>query len=140
MSLFEKIKSLQLEARKNKNKYETDMLTTILGEISRTVSTKVEVLDKDIHKIVKSMINGIETQAAKAQEKFGLSDNITKLLKDAEYLKKFLPEVMADADIKKIVDDFKNANPSATLKEAMQTFKTFKNISLQKAREFFEGK
>ena len=138
--LFKKIKDLQLEARKIKDTYSTSMLTSILGEISRTVSTKAEVLDKDVHAAVKKIINGLEKGITESIEKTGSDGGVKQFYEDIKYLKQFLPSELDDFTIEKIVNDFKSLNPNAQINEAMKHFKTFVGINLQKARNFFEGK
>ena len=138
--LFEKIKDLQLQARKVKDAYSASMLTSILGEISRSVNLKQQVLDTDVHKAVKGIINGLEKGIKESIEKLGTDDGVKQFYEDIKYLKQFLPQELPEDEIKKIVQEFKKLNPVATINEAMKHFKSFANMNMGKARKFFEDK
>ena len=60
-SVFQLVKSKQLQARKDRAKVEADLLTTLIGEIQRGDTQTTEVTDQRVFSAASKMLAGIET-------------------------------------------------------------------------------
>lgn len=126
MSLYTQIKTEQLEARKAKLQLQTNLYTTLLGEIqSATTGTKngsSEISDSEVLRVINKFIkNAKETLKLKP-------DNVTVSL-ELKILETFLPKQLSDEELKSIVLDIKSKchstlQPNAVLGFVMKELKS----------------
>ncbi len=60
-SIFQFVKTSQLQARKNREKIATDLLTTLIGEIQRTDVPGTPVADDRVFSVAAKTLAGVET-------------------------------------------------------------------------------
>jgi uncharacterized protein YqeY len=104
--LFENIKKNRLTARKEKNKYETSMLTTLVGELeNKSKSTGKDVSDQDVMGLIKSYIKKNKEAIDKIKEE----SSKELLYKDNDFWSKFLPSQLSEEELSSIVKEIKDS-------------------------------
>lgn len=100
MSLYQRIKKEQLDARKAKVKIHTDLLTTLLGEIQSSVTgslsaAQVGILnptDAEVLKVVKKFIKN-------TKETLVLTPSNGLAILELEILESFMPKQLSDLEL-----------------------------------------
>lgn len=100
MSLYQQIKTTQLEARKEKSTIHINLFTTLLGEIQTantgTKTGNTEISDSDVIKVINKFI-----KSTKETLKLKPSNQVATL--ELEILESFLPKPLSDVELKALV-------------------------------------
>lgn len=104
MSLYQRIKKEQLEARKAKVKIHTDLLTTLLGEIQSSVTGSLSAAqfgvlnptDAEVLKVVKKFIKN-------TKETLALTPSNGLATLELEILESFMPKQLSDTELGVVV-------------------------------------
>lgn len=103
MSLYQQIKSTQLEARKEKSTIHINLFTTLLGEIQTantgTKSSNTEISDSDVIKVINKFI-----KSTKETLKLKPGNQVATL--ELEILESFLPKPLSDVELKALVASY----------------------------------
>ena len=126
MSLYQQIKTTQLEARKEKNTININLFTTLLGEI-QTANTgnktgNNEILDSDVIKVINKFIKS-------TKETLKLTPNNKVATLELEILETFLPKQLTDEELTAIIVEVKTQchstlQPNAIIGFVMKHLKT----------------
>lgn len=100
MSLYQQIKTEQLEARKAKIQLQINLYTTLLGEIQNATTgnkgSSSEITDSEVLKVINKFIKN-------AKESLKLKpDNVTVSL-ELKILETFLPKQLSDDELKEAI-------------------------------------
>ena len=122
MSLYQQIKSTQLEARKEKNTININLFTTLLGEIQTANTGNNEILDSDVIKVINKFIKS-------TKETLKLTPNNKVATLELEILETFLPKQLTDEELTAIIVEVKtqchsNLQPNAIIGFVMKHLKT----------------
>lgn len=105
MSLLEQIRKDMLTALKSSEKEKTQTLKMLLATMKNAqIKSEKELTDKDVEKILRKETKKIE-DSIEQYGKMKREDLVKKEKHDLEIIKEYLPELMSDEDIKKIVED-----------------------------------
>lgn len=123
ISLFQKIKADQLQARKDRISGEVALLTTLLGEAGTVGKNQNrETNDDEVVAVVKKFIKGIDECMAVEKDEFNLLDLVVQKV----ILRKYLPKQLSDEEIVEVIDALYYGKKSPlTLKEIMGHFKQY---------------
>lgn len=105
MNLYQQIKIEQLEARKAKIQLQTNLYTTLLGEI-QTASTgnkngSSEISDSDVLRVINKFIKN-------AKETLKLKPNDVTVSLELKLLETFLPKQLSEDELKTIILEIKS--------------------------------
>lgn len=105
MSLKEEITVDMKQALKNGKKEELSAIRMLLAEVKNAEIEKGDELkDEDLIQVIARQVKKWE-QAAEEYEKAGKKEQADKERRDAETLKKYLPEQMSEEEISKVVEE-----------------------------------
>ena len=105
MSLLETIKKDMLKAIKSGEKETSQTLKMAIAAIKNAqIEAKEELKDSDIEKILRKETKKIE-DSIEQYSKMGREDLVEKEKKDLELFKQYLPELMSEEDITKVVEE-----------------------------------
>lgn len=109
MSLIEKIKAQQLQARKNKNAIEASLLTTLIGEaviIGKNDGNR-ETTDAEVIAVVKKFIKNTNEMLTALNNSTGDALTESREIANAELqiLNSFLPKQLSEEELKAVVDE-----------------------------------
>lgn len=125
MSLYTQIKTEQLEARKAKIQLQTNLYTTLLGEIQNATTGNKngssEITDSEVLKVINKFIKN-------AKESLKLNPDNTTVSLELKILETFLPKQLTNEELKSIVLDIKSKchstlQPNAVLGFIMKELK-----------------
>lgn len=126
MSLYQQIKTEQLEARKAKITLHTNLYTTLLGEIqTATAGLKngsSEISDSDVLRVITKFIKN-------AKDSLALRPDNTTVSLELKLLETFLPKQLTDEELTEIIVEVKtqchsNLQPNAIIGFVMKHLKT----------------
>lgn len=104
MSLSEEIKKDMLTALKSGDKKKSQTLKMLVATIKNAqIESEKELTDKDIEKILRKETKKIEDSIEQYQ-KMGRDDLVKKEKQDLEIIENYLPDLMSDEEIKKVVE------------------------------------
>ena len=104
MSLLEQIRKDMISSLKSGDKEKNQTLKMILATIKNVqLESNEELKDPDVEKILRKEVKKIEDSIAQ-YSKMGREDLVTKEQQDLDTIKEYLPDLMGENDIKKIVD------------------------------------
>lgn len=104
MSLLESIRKDMLNAIKSGDKQRSQILKIVIAAIKNNqIESETELKDNDIEKILRKESKKIEDSIDQYQ-KMGREDLVTKEKADLEIIQDYLPDLMSDEEILKIVD------------------------------------
>ena len=116
MSLMETLRAKQLEARKNRNEIETNLLTTLVAEAAAKgkAAGNRESTDEEVVATIKKFLNGVnETLAALAVS----SDGRVKVASiEKEILESFLPKQLSEDELRIAITGIVNTLPEKNAK------------------------
>lgn len=106
MSLLEKIKQASVEARKQRDKA-ASFLVTLYSEaamIGKNAGNR-ETLDEEVIKVVKKFIKNLdETIEALKTRGDAAAEQIAKALEEKAILEQYLPKMLTEAEIETLID------------------------------------
>lgn len=104
MSLLKVIQDDQLSARKAKDAKAASLLTTLLSEAIRIGKDdgNRETTDVEVVAYVKKMTSGVE-ECVEALAPW--DERIPDMMKEIELLKKYLPQQLSEAELRKVISD-----------------------------------
>lgn len=104
MSLSEEIKKDMLTALKSGDKKKSQTLKMLVATIKNAqIESEKELTDKDVEKILRKETKKIEDSIEQYQ-KMGRDDLVKKEKQDLEIIENYLPDLMSDEEIKKVVE------------------------------------
>lgn len=104
MSLQEQIRKDMLTALKSGNKERSQTLKMLLATLKNAqIESKEELKEKEVEKIVRKEAKKIE-DSIEQYGKMGREDLVKKEKQDLEIIEEYLPELMGDKEIGKIVE------------------------------------
>lgn len=104
MSLLEEIRKDMLTAVKSGQKEQSQTLKMLVATIKNAeIETEKELTDKEIEKILRKETKKIEDSIEQYQE-MGRDDLVKKEKQDLEIIEEYLPELMGNEEIEKIVE------------------------------------
>jgi len=104
MTLLEKLRKDMLTALKSGDKDKSQTLKMVVATIKNAqIESEKELTDKDVEKILRKEAKKIEDSIDQYQ-KMDRDDLVKKEKQDLEILQSYLPELMNDEDIKKVVE------------------------------------
>lgn len=117
MSLLQQVKNDQLAARKNKQKVEASVLTTLIGEASVIGKNdgNRESTDAEVIAVVKKFIKGIDESLS-----YSASE---QLVTEKTVLEKYLPTELSHDKLTSLVIDYISANKELNMGQVMKYFK-----------------
>lgn len=102
MKLYEKINADFLEARKQRNSAKSSLLGTLKGQLQTVADGKPESLDDSkIVKEIQKMAKSVEETLRVVKED---NPNYAKLQMELETLQAYLPKMMSESELEKLVD------------------------------------
>lgn len=105
MSLYETIRKDMLKAIKSGEKETSQTLKMAIASIKNAqIEAKKELKESDIVKILRKETKKIE-DSIEQYKKMGREDLLEKEQKDLSIIKKYLPELMSEKDISKVVEE-----------------------------------
>lgn len=105
MSLYETIRKDMLKAIKSGEKEKSQTLKMAISSIKNAqIESEEELKDSDIEKILRKETKKIE-DSIEQYSKMGRKDLLEKEQNDLELLKQYLPELMSEEDITKVVEE-----------------------------------
>lgn len=124
MTVLQKIKTDQLQARKAKNTSTSQLLTTLLGECETLSKSKgKELSDSEVFAVVEKFVkNNLQTIKAIGphNEKYDVLSDENEIL--ASYLPSQLTEDELKVEIQKFVDANENSNVGSVMKYLKENF------------------
>jgi hypothetical protein len=104
MTLLEKLRKDMLTALKSGNKDKSQTLKMVVATIKNAqIESEKELTDKDIEKILRKEAKKTEDSIEQYQ-KMGRDDLVQKEKQDLEIIESYLPELMSDEEVKKVVE------------------------------------
>lgn len=104
MSLIDQIRKDMFKASKEGRSFEADILKIAMASVKNEEVKKGESLkDSDVEKILRTEAKKIK-DAISQYEEMGRKDLAEEEKKQLEVIEKYLPELMSEEDIKKIVE------------------------------------
>jgi len=104
MSLLEEIRKDMLTALKAGEKDKSQILKMLLATIKNAqIDSEKDLTDKDIEKVLRKETKKIE-DSIEQYEKMERADLVEKEKHDLEVIEQYLPELMSEDDIKKVVE------------------------------------
>ena len=104
MSLSEDIKKDMLTALKSGKKEKSQTLKMVVATIKNAqIESDKELTDKEVEKILRKESKKIEDSIDQYQ-KMGRDDLVKKEKEDLEIIQEYLPDLMSDEEIKKVVE------------------------------------
>jgi uncharacterized protein YqeY len=104
MSLFNQIKKDMITALKSGYKDKSQTLKMLIATIKNAqIDSQKELTDEEIEKILRKETKKIEDSIQQYQE-MGREDLIKKEKIDLKIVEEYLPELMSEEEIKKVVD------------------------------------
>lgn len=104
MSLSDEIRKDMLTALKSGDKERSQTLKMLVANIKNVqIESEKELSDKDVEKILRKETKKIEDSIEQYQ-KMGRDDLVKKEKQDLQIIEEYLPELMSDEDIKKVVE------------------------------------
>jgi hypothetical protein len=104
MTLLEKLRKDMLTALKSGNKDKSQTLKMVVATIKNAqIESEKELTDKDIEKILRKEAKKTEDSIEQYQ-KMGRDDLVQKEKQDLEIIQSYLPELMSDEEVKKVVE------------------------------------
>ena len=128
MSLLKQIKSEQLKARKEKDKFTSGILTTLVGEITAVGKnagnreTTNEETQKVITKFKKGVSDTIDLLLKNGKEVN--SEEILNLKKEVKIYEKFLPKMMSEKELENVIVNIISENSDINIGKIMGTLKS----------------
>lgn len=100
MTLFEQIKADQLTARKSRNALASNLLTTLIGELTTMAKNdgNREVCDADVVKLVKKFNDGMEQTAQYCAG--NNPEGQATALAEMEIIGRYMPQQMSEAAVR----------------------------------------
>lgn len=128
--LLTKLKNKQLEARKNRNKEETDLYTFLLGEIQRSAK-KIES-DEDISKLFTSYVAG-QRKSISEKPYQGMEKALEVLtFIENEYTIKDTRKVFNQEETKAVIDSFETKDIKLVM-PLLSAYEKEHNVKVDKA-------
>ena len=113
--MIEKINEDLKEAMKTQDKFTLSVLRMLKSEFvneSRKGSLH-ELTDDEAIKVIKRQVK-VRKDSIEEYTKYGKDDLVSDLTKEVEVLSKYLPELMSEEEILKVIDEvFANLNPTS---------------------------
>lgn len=111
-----KITSMYLQARKDKNETAKGLLSTLIGDIEKIeINTKKEASDAEVTQCVNKLLKGVnEVLKFKPEDK--------QALEEKEILEQFLPKMLTEAEIEDIIQ-IETLKGATTVGDIMKVFK-----------------
>jgi uncharacterized protein YqeY len=104
MSLLEEIRKDMLTALKSGDKDKSQTLKMLVATIKNAqIESEKELTDKDVEKILRKETKKIE-DSIEQYGKMDREDLVEKEKHDLEIIEQYLPDLMSDEDIKKVVE------------------------------------
>ena len=104
MSLLEEIRKDMLTALKSGKKSKSQTLKMLVASIKNAqIESEKELSDKEIEKILRKETKKIDDSIEQYQ-KMGRDDLVKKEKQDLEIIEEYLPDLMSNDDIKKVVE------------------------------------
>lgn len=116
MSMMEMLRAKQLEARKNRNEIETNLLTTLVAEAASKgkAAGNRESTDEEVVATIKKFLNGVnETLDAL---KFSSDCRVKVALIEKDILESFLPKQLSEDELQIAISGIVNALPEKNAK------------------------
>ena len=108
MNIIQTISKEQLEARKNKDKFLSKILTTLLSEIKMVGKNKNrDTTEEEALKVIKKFKKDIEFSINNAKLD---SNKLKELKKEANVYEKYLPKLMSKEELFEVINRFVNIN------------------------------
>ncbi len=105
MSLFEQIQKDMIKAVKSDYKETSQTLKMLIASIKNAqIKSKEELTDKEIEKILRKEAKKVK-DSIEQYKKMGREDLVEKEQKDLKIIEEYLPEMMSEAEIKKVVKE-----------------------------------
>jgi uncharacterized protein YqeY len=104
MTLLEELRKDMLTALKSGDKDKSQTLKMVVATIKNAqIESEKELSDKDVEKILRKEAKKIEDSIDQYQ-KMDRDDLVKKEKQDLEIINSYLPELMSDEDVKKVVE------------------------------------
>ena len=140
MDLLDEIKADQLAARKLGDRLKADVLTTLIGEATQITTEEfkrgvTEVTDEKVvatvakfSKNTKLTLENLASERARLIDAGADASKVGQRLEAAEtelaILSSYGPKQMTEAQLRKVIDDFRAQNPDANVGTIMAHLKT----------------
>jgi hypothetical protein len=104
MSLIDKLREDMFKASKEGRSFESDILKMAIASVKNEEVKKGESLnDSEVEKILRTEVKKIKDSISQYED-MGRSDLVEEEERQLEVLEKYLPKLMSEEDIKKIVE------------------------------------
>ena len=140
MALLDELKADQLAARKSNDRLKADLLTTLIGEASQITTEEfkrgvTEVTDEKVAATVakflkntKLTLENLASERARLIDAGADASKVDQRIEAAEtelaILSSYGPKQMTEAQLRKVIDDFRAQNPDANVGTIMAHLKT----------------
>ena len=116
---LENFKKLKIEAMKNKDKDAVSALNVIITKImALTIEKRAvgqEVTEGDVDTIIQKAVKELEEER-EGFIKAGRQANVESLTKQIEYVKKYLPQLLSEQEIKEIISKLEDKSMPSIMK------------------------
>ncbi len=104
MTLLEKLRKDMLTALKSGDKEKSQILKMVVANIKNAqIESDKDLTDKDVEKILRKETKKIE-DSIEQYKKMGRDDLVKREKSDLEIIQSYLPKLMSDENIKKVVE------------------------------------
>jgi len=116
MSILKKVKKDQLSARKDKNKLKTAIYTSLVSEIAIIGKNQgiEETLDSDSIKVIIKFKKGAD-ETLKLIKDTASPEKIAELEEEIEIYNSYLPKLMSENDLSKLISDMIDSLPNPNI-------------------------
>ena len=127
MTLLQKIKQDQLQARKDRDQIKASILTTLIGEAAMVGKNdgNRESTDDEVQRVVKKFLVNIK-ETWKVIEGRESADHLDQLVREEEILESYLPKQLSEEDLRKVVTGLIAETQATSLKDMGKHMKLLK--------------
>jgi len=142
MGLINEIKNKNLESRKNKDKFVSGVLTTLIGEINVVGKNdgNRETTDKEAIKVIQKFLKGVKEMKSLYEKMDDLNNNendkLDLLNKEIEIYENLLPNSLNNEELKEIINNIIKENNLSGMKSMGVIMKILK----EKYEGSYDGK
>ncbi len=112
--LKNKLQKDMVQALKEKDQTKLEVLRFLLSEIKYAeIEKKADLTDEEVIKLLQKEVKKRQ-EALDLIKKSNRQDIISKEEKQIEIIKSYLPEMISDQELEKVVDEMLSQNPTAT--------------------------
>ena len=128
VSILMKIKKAQLEARKNKDGFRANILTTLYSEcsiIGKNAGNR-ETTDEECIKCITKFKKGVNETLVNLKNKITYPEKIKELNDELSIYEEYLPVQMSEDDLTKVIKDIIDVNSFKSMKDMGSIMKMLK--------------